>query len=241
MLSYAPNPQKCTIFNCLNHEVMSIAENILNIKSELGESTKLVAVSKTKPVEVLLEAYNVGQRVFGENKVQELVGKNEVLPKDIEWHYIGHLQTNKVKYLAPFVSVIHAVDSLKLLKTIDKEAKKAGRVIDCFLQFHIADEETKFGLDMERAYAILNDEAFKTFDNVRITGVMGMATYTSDAGQVRGEFRMLKSIFDTIKRKYFPNDDSFKEISMGMSGDYKLAVEEGSTIVRIGSLIFGAR
>ena len=233
--------KKYLTFNSLNYMVMGIAENILKIKSELGDSAKLVAVSKTKPVEDLLEAYKVGQRLFGENKVQELVGKNEALPDDIQWHYIGHLQTNKVKYIAPFVSVIHAVDSLKLLRTINKEAKKNRRVIECFLQFHIAEEDTKFGLDEKEAEAILNDEAFKTFENIRIAGVMGMATYTSNKEQVRGEFRKLKSIFNSIKSKYFPNTDSFKEISMGMSGDYKLAVEEGSTIVRIGSLIFGAR
>ncbi len=220
---------------------MSIVENISRVKSELGDSVRLVAVSKTKPVEDLLEAYNAGQRLFGENKVQELVGKNEALPNDIEWHYIGHLQTNKVKYLASFVSVIHAVDSFKLLKTINKEAKKAGRVIDCFLQFHIAQEDTKFGLNLEEAKAIINNEAFKTFENVKITGVMGMATYTSDKEQVRDEFRRLKFVFDTIKSRYFSGQDSFKEISMGMSGDYKLAIEEGSTIVRVGSLIFGAR
>ncbi len=220
---------------------MSIAENILKIKSELGDSAVLVAVSKTKPVEDLLEAYKIGQRLFGENKVQELVSKNEVLPDDILWHYIGHLQTNKVKYIAPFVSVIHAVDSLKLLRTINKEAKKNRRVIECFLQFHIAQEDTKFGLDMEEVEAIINNDAFKTFENVRITGVMGMATYTSDKEQVRDEFRRLKFIFDTIKSRHFFGHDSFKEISMGMSGDYKLAIEEGSTIVRVGSLIFGAR
>jgi len=240
-LNYFSIPQKHLTFNYLKHVVMSIAENILKVKSELGDSAKLVAVSKTKPVEDLMEAYNAGQRLFGENKVQELVGKNDTLPNDIQWHYIGHLQTNKVKYLAPFVSVIHAVDSLKLLKTINKEAKKNNRVIECFLQFHIAEEDTKFGLDEQDAEAILNAEAFKTFENIRIAGVMGMATYTSDKEQVRAEFKKLKSIFDSIKSKYFSNADSFKEISMGMSGDYKLAVEEGSTIVRVGSLIFGAR
>ncbi len=220
---------------------MGIAENISKIELELGDKTNLVAVSKTKPVEDILIAYNTGHRKFGENKVQELVGKNESLPKDIEWHYIGHLQTNKVKYLAPFVSVIHAVDSIKLLKTINKEAKKSNRIINCFLQFHIAEEDTKFGLDEKEADAILTDKAYKTFENIKLTGVMGMATYTSNAEQVRGEFRKLKSIFDTIKNRYFPTDNDFKEISMGMSGDYKLAVEEGSTIVRVGSAIFGER
>ena len=220
---------------------MSIAENITRIRSELGSKTRLVAVSKTKPVEDIMEAYDVGQRWFGENKVQELVGKYEALPKDIEWHFIGHLQTNKVKYIAPFVYLIHGVDSFKLLKTINKEAKKNGRVIKCLLQFHIAEEETKFGLDEQEADAILNDESFKTLNNVKITGVMGMATYTPDKEQVRSEFRRLKTIFNRLKDQYFSGDEDFKEISMGMSGDYRLAIEEGSTIVRIGSAVFGER
>ena len=220
---------------------MSIADNIKRITSELGENTKLVAVSKTKPNEDIMEAYNAGQRLFGENKVQELVEKYETLPKDIEWHFIGHLQSNKVKYIAPFVSLIHGVDSFKLLKTINKEAKKNDRVIDCLLQFHIAQESTKFGLDEEEADVLLNDEQFKEFENIRIAGVMGMATYTDNFDQVRNEFRSLKNIFDRLKEKYFAGDNSFKEISMGMSGDYKVAIEEGSTLVRIGSSIFGAR
>lgn len=220
---------------------MSIAENIKRITSELGENTRLVAVSKTKPDEDLMEAYNAGQRVFGENKVQELTGKYERLPKDIEWHFIGHLQTNKVKFIAPFVSLIHGVDSLKLLKTINKEAKKKDRVIDCLLQFHIATESTKFGLNMQEAFAILEDEQYRSFGNVRIAGVMGMATYTDDKEQVRKEFRSLKDVFDEVKEKYFADKEYFKEISMGMSGDYKIAIEEGSTLVRIGSSIFGAR
>jgi len=220
---------------------MSIAENIKRITSELGENTRLVAVSKTKPDEDLMEAYNAGKRLFGENKVQELAGKYERLPKDIEWHFIGHLQTNKVKYIAPFVSLIHGVDSLKLLKTINKEAKKKDRVIDCLLQFHIATESTKFGLNREEAVAILDDEQYRSFENVRIAGVMGMATYTDDKGQVRNEFRSLKKIFDDLKAEYFADKQYFKEISMGMSGDYKIAIEEGSTLVRIGSSIFGAR
>ena len=220
---------------------MSISDNIKKITSELGENTRLVAVSKTKPNEDIMEAYNAGQRLFGENKVQELVGKYETLPKDIEWHFIGHLQTNKVKYIAPFVSLIHGVDSFKLLKTINKEAKKKDRVIDCLLQFHIAQESTKFGLDEGEADALLNDEQFKGFENIRIVGVMGMATYTDDVDQVRNEFRSLKNIFDSLKERYFTSDDTFREISMGMSGDYKIAIEEGSTLVRIGSSIFGAR
>ncbi len=220
---------------------MGIAENIAKIKIELGRNTRLVAVSKTKPLEDIMVAYNAGQRLFGENKVQELAGKQESLPKDIEWHFIGHLQSNKVKYLAPFVYVVHGVESLKLLKTINKEAKKNDRVINCLLQFHIAEEETKFGLDENEAEAILNDESYKALVNVKIIGVMGMATYTTDTEQVKNEFRKLKSLFDSLKEKYFFNDEAFKEISMGMSGDYRLAVEEGSTIVRVGSAIFGER
>ena len=188
-----------------------------------------------------MEAYNAGQRLFGENKAQELAAKYEALPKDIEWHFIGHLQTNKVKYIAPFVKLIHGVDSLKILKTINKEAKKRYRVIDCLLQFHIAKETTKFGLHEEEAEALLNDEEYKALENIRIAGVMGMATYTDDKDQIRGEFRSLRNIFGRLQEKYFAGSDSFKEISMGMSGDYMIAVEEGSTLVRIGSLIFGPR
>ncbi len=220
---------------------MSIAENIKRITSELGENTRLVAVSKTKPNEDIMEAYNAGQRLFGENKVQELTQKYESLPKDIEWHFIGHLQTNKVKYIAPFVSLIHGVESLKLLKTINKEAKKNNRVIDCLLQFHIAQESTKFGLNEEEADALLSSEQYSELGNIRIVGVMGMATYTDDQEQVRSEFKHLKNIFDELKQNYFPEEEGFKEISMGMSGDYKIAIEEGSTLVRIGSSIFGAR
>lgn len=220
---------------------MGIAENILKLKSELAEGVTLVAVSKTKPNEAILAAYEVGQRVFGENKVQELTAKYEELPKDIEWHFIGHLQTNKVKYIAPFVGLIHGVDSLKLLKTIDKEGAKANRIINCLLQFHIAEEETKFGLDLDEARAMLTSDEFAEMKNVQVCGVMGMATYTDDEGQIRREFRQLKNIFDQIKDEFFGENDSFSEISMGMSGDYQLAVEEGSTMVRVGSFIFGER
>jgi len=185
--------------------------------------------------------YDAGQRIFGENRVQELVEKEAVLPKDIEWHQIGHLQTNKVKYIAPFVSLIHAVDSLKLLKEINKQALKNDRVIDCLLQFHIAEESSKFGFDAEEVMTILKSEAFKNFENIRITGVMGMATFTHDKAQVKQEFKQLKTIFDTLKKSFFSTDVHFKEISMGMSGDYQLAVSEGSTMVRIGSLLFGSR
>lgn len=220
---------------------MEITENIERIKKEITSDVCLVAVSKTKPKEAILEAYQGGQRVFGENKVQELVQKHEDLPKDIEWHFIGHLQTNKVKYLAPFVSLIHGVDSLKLLKTINKEGQKNKRVIPCLLQFHIAEEETKFGLDLAEAEELLESETFASLDNVEVRGVMGMATYTDDENQIRKEFRSLKTIFNELKTRYFQDQPSFSEISMGMSGDYQLAVKEGSTIVRVGSKIFGER
>ncbi|MFK7980737.1 MAG: YggS family pyridoxal phosphate-dependent enzyme [Saprospiraceae bacterium] len=212
------------------------------ILTELAKTnTTLVAVSKTKPVSAIQTMYDEGQRIFGENRVQELVEKEAVLPKDIEWHQIGHLQTNKVKYIAPFVSLIHAVDSLKLLKEINKQAAKNDRVIDCLLQFHIAEESSKFGFDEAEVTTILESEAFKQFQNIRIIGVMGMATFTNDEVQVKQEFGHLKNIFDTLKSTFFPTDNYFKEISMGMSGDYQLAVEEGSTMVRIGSLLFGSR
>ena len=220
---------------------MEISEKINQIKSVLPAGVKLVAVSKTKPNEDIMEAYRAGQKIFGENKVQDLALKYEQLPKDIEWHHIGHLQTNKVKYIAPFVSMIHAVDSLKLLMVIDKEAQKANRVIPCLLQFHIAEEETKFGLDLEEAIELLRSAEFKNAAHVEIAGVMGMATFTSNEAQVRREFAALKSIFDTLKNKFFTENKSFCEISMGMSDDYRIAIEEGSTIVRIGSTIFGAR
>ncbi|MGD9931004.1 MAG: YggS family pyridoxal phosphate-dependent enzyme [Mangrovibacterium sp.] len=220
---------------------MGIAENIQKIKDALKEGVCLVAVSKTKPDADLLEAYEAGQRAFGENKVQELVQKYESLPKDIEWHFIGHLQTNKVKYIAPFVGLIHGVDSLKLLKTIDKEARKAERKIACLLQFHIAEEETKFGLDLAEAREILTSDEFTQLEFVDIRGVMGMATYTDDTEQIRREFRQLKNIFNQLKQDFFVGKDVFSEISMGMSGDFPIAVEEGSTMVRVGSSIFGER
>lgn len=204
-------------------------------------ATTLVAVSKTKPVETIQEFYDQGHRIFGENKAKELTSKYEALPKDIEWHAIGHLQRNKVKYIAPFVSLIHSVDSLKLLKEINKQAKKNERVLEVLLQFHIAEEDTKFGLDLSEAKEILNSDFYKNAKNIKIVGVMGMATFTDNQDQVRKEFKSLKNIFDDLKKDFFENDDSFKEISMGMSGDYKIAVEEGSTMVRIGSILFGAR
>ncbi len=217
-----------------------IQENIQKIQQTLPANVLLLAVSKTKPESDIMQAYEIGCRDFGENKVQEMVGKYEHLPKDIRWHLIGHLQTNKVKYIASFVSLIHSVDSLNLLETIDKEAKKHNRVIPCLLQFHIATEETKFGLSLEEAETIVASPEFKNLKNIEIRGVMGMASFTDNTEQVRKEFQHLKSIFDTLRTKYFPVD-SFKEISMGMSEDYQIAVEEGSTIVRIGSSIFGAR
>lgn len=207
---------------------------------ELG-SARLVAVSKTQPHEAIMGLYEQGQRLFGENKVQEVVPKYEALPKDIEWHLIGHLQSNKVKFIAPFVAMIHSVDSLKLLEEINRQAVKNHRVIDCLLQFKINDEETKFGLDIQEAFALLESLSYPNLQNIRLCGVMGMASFVEDEEQIRREFKALKSIFDQLKDRYFPNDSAFKEISMGMSDDYPIAVEEGSTLVRIGTLLFGAR
>ncbi len=218
-----------------------IAEKILALKQTIPASVQLIAVSKTKPNEDIIQAYQAGQRVFGENKVQEMVDKYEFLPKDIQWHLIGHLQTNKVKYIAPFVTLIHAVDSLKLLKEIDKEAKKNDRVIDCLLQFFIASEETKFGLSFEEATEILESKEFIEMENVRIVGLMGMASFVDDEEQIRDEFRTLYNYFQVIKSHHFKFNSDFKELSMGMSGDYAMAIEEGSTMVRIGSSIFGGR
>lgn len=201
----------------------------------------LVAVSKTKPKEAIQELYNLGQRAFGENKVQELVDKQEALPKDIQWHLIGSLQRNKVKYIAPFVHLIHSIDSLKLLKEINKRAANEGRVIDGLLQFHIAQESTKFGLSIEEACALLESEAYQAMKNVRLVGVMGMATFTNNTQQVQQEFEQLHQYFEQLKQGYFTEQASFKELSMGMSGDYELALEAGSTMVRVGSLLFGAR
>lgn len=220
---------------------MDIAGNINSIKKELPEKVRLVAVSKTKPNEDILEVYKTGHKIFGENKVQELVQKYEQLPKDIEWHFIGHPQTNKVKYIAPFIRLIHGIDSLKLLKVIDKEAKKNNRQIACLLQFHIAEEDTKFGLSLSEAKEMLESTAFKSFQNVVVAGVMGMATYTENLEQVRNEFSRLSAIFNTLKNEYFSGSKNFCEISMGMSDDYHIAVEEGSTMIRVGSKIFGER
>ncbi len=220
---------------------MDIQQQIANIKESLPSHVHLVAVSKTKPATAIQEAYDGGHRCFGENKVQELVEKQEILPKDIEWHFIGHLQTNKVKYMAAFVHTIHAVDSLKLLKEINKQAKKHNRTIRCLLQFHIAAESSKFGMDKDEAEALLSHPDLATLHHVDIVGVMGMATFTDDTQQVRREFKHLYTIFQDLQTQFFANKPSFKEISMGMSGDYEIAVEEGSTMVRIGSTIFGHR
>lgn len=220
---------------------MSIVDNLNKIKSELRDSVRLVAVSKTKPLSDIEEAYKAGQRIFGENKVQELTEKHESLPDDIQWHMIGHLQTNKVKYIAPFVAMIHSVDSLKLLKVINKEAKKNNRVIKCLFQFFIADETTKFGMNLKEAKDILSSDDFAEMKNVKISGVMGVATNTSDEDQIRREFGSLKQIFCDLKSEFFNDSEDFCEISMGMSHDFKIAQEEGSTIVRVGSLIFGNR
>ena len=228
------------MFNIVD-EMNSIAQNLQEIKSQLPKNVALVAVSKTKPNSAIQEAYEVDQRVFGENRIQELVAKSEVLPKDIEWHMIGHLQSNKVKYIASFISLIHAVDKAKLLAEINKEAKKNNRVIKVLLQFHIAEEDSKFGLSLEQAKTLLDSDKFRSFENVEVVGVMGMATFTSDQNQVRSEFKTLKSIFEKLKSDFFLSQSSFKEISMGMSGDYQLAIEEGSTMVRVGSSIFGKR
>lgn len=220
---------------------MTIAENITKVKAALPENVKLVAVSKTKPNEDILEAYETGQRIFGENKVQDLVQKYESLPKDIQWHYIGHLQTNKVKYIASFISLIHSVDSLKILKTINNEALKNERIINCLLQFHIASESSKFGLTLETTKAILDSEVFQVMKNIRIVGVMGMATNTDDEEKIGNEFSELKKIFQYLKENYFNDNEYFSEISMGMSNDFSIAVNNGSTMVRVGSTIFGAR
>lgn len=220
---------------------MSIANNLDKIKTELPQQVKLVAVSKTKPLELLQEAYDAGQRVFGENRPQELRDKHEALPKDIEWHFIGHPQSKQVKYFAPFVHLVHGVDSLKLLTAINKEALKNNRTINCLLQFHIASEETKFGFDLSEAKTLLSKPEFSALKNVEIHGVMGMATNTDNKNQIRKEFESLKLIFDELKTEFFSSNDSFKEISMGMSNDYLIAIETGSTMIRVGSHIFGAR
>jgi len=218
-----------------------IEQQLEHVRAELPSNVTLIAVSKTKPISALQEAYNAGQRHFGENKVQEMVEKAQQLPADIKWHLIGHLQTNKVKYMAGFVHLIHGVDSLKLLLEIDKQAAKVERIQDVLLQFHIAQEETKFGLELNEALELLASDTYLSLKNVRICGVMGMASFTTNEAQIREEFKNLVHIFNHLKQACFYEEDHFKEISMGMSGDYLLAVEQGSTMVRVGSKIFGSR
>lgn len=221
---------------------MSIADNIISLKNEtIPKKVTLIAVSKTKPVADIQQAYDAGQRQFGENTVQEMVEKYEQLPKDIEWHQIGHLQSNKVKYIAPFISMIQSVDSLKLLQEINKQAEKNKRVIDCLLQIYIADEETKFGLGFDEVIELLRSDEFATFKNIRIRGLMGIATNTDKEKQLKDEFQELKTFFDGIKQSFFRKEESFDVLSMGMSSDYETAIEQGSNMIRVGSTIFGGR
>ena len=219
----------------------SIADNIKQILAELPQGVRLVAVSKYHPADAIEEAYQAGQRIFGESKVQEMAAKYELLPKDIEWHFIGHLQTNKIKYMAPFVALIHGIDSFKLLAEVDKQAAKCNRIIKCLLQMHIAQEETKFGFSAEECKAMLADEEWKSLKNIEICGLMGMATYTEDTEEVRREFHYLHELFVEVKQYWFDQSPNFCELSMGMSDDFRLAIEQGSTLVRIGSKIFGER
>lgn len=220
---------------------MSISANLADLRNEIPQQVTLVAVSKFHPEEAIQEAYDAGQRIFGESKVQELTSKITHLPEDIQWHFIGHLQTNKVKYIAPFIDTIHSVDSLKLLIEIDKQAAKQNRVINVLLQMYIASEETKFGLSQEECITLLESEAYKECTNIKVRGIMGMASFTQNESQVHKEFAELKSIFSQIKEQFFVNDTSFDTISMGMSDDFGIAIEEGSTMVRVGSKIFGQR
>lgn len=216
---------------------MNIAENIKRIKAEIPEQVTLVAVSKTKPESDILEAYNAGQRIFGENKIQEMTEKWEKLPKDIQWHMIGHVQRNKVKYMAEFVDLIHAVDSLKLLKEIDKQAQKYERSISCLLQIKIAEEDTKYGINVDEAESILQSDTLRKMTHVKVVGLMGMATFTENEEQIKEEFSFLSTTFEALKSRY----NSFTTLSMGMSGDYKIAIDCGSTMIRVGSSIFGER
>jgi pyridoxal phosphate enzyme (YggS family) len=220
---------------------MNIKNNINILRQSLPDTCKLVAVSKTKSIEMILEAYKGGQRVFGENKVQELEDKYEQLPKDIEWHMIGHLQSNKIKYIAPFVTLIHSVDSIKLLEEINKQGLKVKRVIPCLLQVHIAEEETKFGFSADELQEVIKQDQFNQLHHVNVVGLMGMATFTDDQRQIRKEFNSLRILFDHLKTMALPANVTMRELSMGMSGDYKIAIEEGSTLIRVGSAIFGGR
>lgn len=221
--------------------MIDIKKNINEIKGELPDNVKLVAVSKFHPVEALMEAYGAGQRIFGENRAQEIQQKHKVMPTDVQWHFIGHLQTNKVRSIIPYTTLIHSIDSLKLLQCVDAEAKRIGRVADVLLQLHVAKETTKFGLTPEECVELVEDGALKALQNVRVCGVMGMATNTDDEQEIRVEFRAIKNTFDVLKTKFFAANGYFREISMGMSEDYKIAIEEGSTMVRVGTSIFGAR
>ncbi len=220
---------------------MSIQENIRKLDAEIPGHVAIIAVSKRKPVEDIMQAYEAGHRIFGENRVQELIEKQPLLPGDINWHMIGHLQTNKVKYIAGFVDMIHSVDSLKLALAIDREADKTGRVIPVLLQVHIADEESKFGFSEDELNSLLDSQELSVLRNIRIDGLMGMATYTEDLEKIRSEFRYLGEVFSRVKNAYFAGSDHFRQISMGMSGDYEIAIEEGSTMIRVGTVIFGAR
>ncbi len=220
---------------------MNIADNLRKLISDTPESVSIIAVSKRKSVEDILQAYKAGQRIFGENRVQELSEKHPQLPEDIEWHMVGHLQTNKVKYIAGFVHMVQSIDSLKLLLSLEREAKKADRIISCLLQIHIAREETKFGFTREEVLEIATSPEVQSLNNVRISGVMGMATFTEDKEQVKSEFRHLRETYNDLKENCFSIRPDFKEISMGMSGDYQIAIEEGSTMVRLGTIIFGER
>ncbi|CAN5123473.1 YggS family pyridoxal phosphate-dependent enzyme [soil metagenome] len=221
---------------------MSIKNNVQKFLEIIkGTDCKLIAVSKTKSVDDILEAYHAGIKSFGENKVQEIQEKHPLLPLDIEWHMIGHLQRNKVKYIAPFIHTIHSVDSLKLLKELNKEAEKNSRIINCLLQMHIAEEETKFGFSEEELLEVLNSDELKQLNDIKISGLMGMATYTDNESQIRKEFRYLKNLFEKIKEKVQLPNVALNELSMGMSGDYRIALEEGSTMIRVGSSIFGSR
>jgi len=220
---------------------MSIAANIEKLKQQLSQNIKLIAVSKTKPVESILEAYNSGQKAFGENKVQELVSKYEQLPKDIEWHLIGHLQSNKVKYIIPFVHLIHSIDSESLLLEVNKQAAKFNKIQQVLLQISIADEETKFGLEQKELLMIIDKYFNNNYPNIAIVGLMGMATFTENEEKITNEFAGLKNLFDEIKSSYFNNNETFNQLSMGMSSDYEIAIKEGSTMIRVGSNIFGSR
>ena len=232
---------KSVILLFSNGSIVNIPESINWLKKTIPYHVGIVAVSKTKPVSAIMEAYAAGQRLFGENKVQELVMKQAQLPSDIEWHFIGHLQTNKVRYIAPFIGLIQSMDSLKLLDEINREAIKNNRIIDCLLQFHIASEDTKYGLNITEAEGILESELYPQLKNIRIAGVMGMASFSDDHMLVRREFKSLHDNFMCLKSNYFSQADFFRHISMGMSGDYMIAIEEGSTLIRPGTIIFGDR